>query len=124
MAQEWIQWADSKKFFGPPPSKNILVLLQKQNASSNPPPDAPLSAELCAFNLAVMAQPESLLIPFLVVYCHAGDKPTKVYADNLGIERPAFYDRAHKAAGDIYKQHLSIIDMHRSLQREVEGFAL
>lgn len=124
MAQEWIQWADSKRFFGPPPSKTILEMMQKRTAPSNPPPDFSLSAELCAFNLAVMAQKEPMLIPFLVVYCHTGDKPAKVYADKLGIERPAFYDRAHKAAGDIYKQHLAIIDMHRSMQREVEGFAL
>lgn len=123
MVDEWVSWLDTKRFLAPPPAKNILELLQKRRGPVKLPPDGQMSAEICAFNLAVVAQPNHMLIPFLCVYAKAGDKPNKCYAADLGIDRTVFYDRAHKAASDIYKHHLALIDLNRMMQREVEGFA-
>ncbi len=119
-AQDWILWLDTRHLFGPPKQKNILLMLQK--IKSRGIPDAPLSAELSAFNLCVKAQDDGYLIPFLFVYCKAGDKPAKCYAHDLHISTPAFYERAHKAAQSIYRGHLDLLDMHRMMRAEISEY--
>ena len=122
LAQEWIGWLDSKRFFGRPKQKNILAMLQHIRERSMIDPDAPLSAEMSAFNLCVKAQEDDHLIPFLFVYCRAGDKPAKYYAYYLNIATPNFYLRAHKTASDIYRGHLNLLDLHHALQLEVRDY--
>jgi hypothetical protein len=118
LAQDWIKWLDTRKFFNRPDPKNILAMLQQQGTSRGEP-DGKLSVELNAFNLCVKAEPNEYLIPFLFVYCHASEKPAKVYAADLSISVPSFYERAHKAATSIYRKHLDLVDLHHKMQREI-----
>jgi hypothetical protein len=109
LAQQWIAWLDTKRYFAPPRQKNILLMLQKIQ-SREVALDPPLSPELSAFNLAVKAQPTPYLIPFLFVYCHASNESPKHYAHHLHLSLPAFYMRSHKCAASIYRRHLALID--------------
>lgn len=121
-AQQWITWLNTRRFFAQPPQRNILLLLQGIRDQSRGEPDGIMSAELCAFNLCVKAQEDDYLIPFLFVYCGAGDKPAKCYASDLDLSLPSFYERAHKAATDIYRSHIKLIDMHNKMQSELSGY--
>lgn len=120
LTQDWIKWLDSKRFYGQPPQKNILEILQ--NVRSGKEPDGRLSPELNAFNICLKAQEEEYLIPFLVVYTNAADKPAKVYAAQLDISLPAFYDRANKTATTIYRQHLDLVDLYEKMKRELHPY--
>lgn len=96
LAQEWMKWHKSRRFFAPPAGKNVLA--QFMPSPTREAPDAPLSAELAAFNLAIHSQDEQSLVPFVVVYCEYRPKPIKWIAHELGISRDTFYTRAHKTA--------------------------
>ncbi len=77
-------------------------------------PDAELSAELHAFNLALKAQEDENRVPFLVIYCDLRKVPIKTLAHELGIHRDTFYTRAHKTA-----EHL--VRMTQRLRSESVG---
>lgn len=96
LASDWMNWYRSKRFFAPPGQKNILA--QFMPSKIKDAPDAELSQELHAFNLALTAQEDQNLVPFIVVYCDYRPKPVKWIAHELGISRETFYTRAHKTA--------------------------
>ena len=96
LAQDWLRWNHSKRFYAPADVKNTLA--QFMPSPSRDAPNAPLSPELYAFNLAVNSQDEKNLVPFIVVYCDHRPKPVKWIAHELGISRDTFYVRAHKTA--------------------------
>lgn len=121
MAQEWLIWLNSRKFLGQPPQKNILVALAEKNMSKGMPPDAIMSAELAAFNIAVNTLDNGSLIPFITVYCDFKTKPVKTLAIDLGIGRDQFYERAHKAALNVIKTSRYLVILHGQMKREVES---
>jgi len=118
LAMEWVRWLDTRRFLGQAPQKNILGLLQGGNRSGVPP-DARLSAELSAFNLAVTGLEIGHFVPFVVVYCDYKPKPIKAIAHEIGISRSVFYDRAEKAARDIQRTTQTLMGVHKMMQREL-----
>jgi hypothetical protein len=96
MAQDWVQWLDSRRFLGPPLQRNILAQFMPSKAGREP--NGPMSAELNAFNLAVASLDVGEFVPFVVVYCGIKIKPIKAIAADMGIGRDTFYERAHCAA--------------------------
>lgn len=103
MCQDWMIWLDSRRFLGSPVQKNILEKLMAQHKVSKGLPDGLMSAELNAFNSAVMSLDDDYLVPFIVIYCGIKDIPVKTIAFNLDIDRSTFYDRAHKSANDVIR---------------------
>jgi hypothetical protein len=103
LAQDWIRWIDTRRFFGPAPQQNILGRLIEKSRPSKGAPDAKLNAELSAFNRAVIALEPGLFIPFVVVYCGLREKPIKEIAEELGIGKNQLYERAHTAAARVAK---------------------
>lgn len=103
MCQDWIKWLESRKFLGTPSQRNILDKLMTQYQVSKTSPDGMLSADLNAFNTAVMSLEEDRLMPFLVIYCKFKQLPVKTLAYDLNIDRTTFYQRAHKAASDVLR---------------------
>lgn len=88
----WAAWSRTRRFLGAPrvpPS----ILSQMQPARVREAPDAPMSAELSAFNTAVAAQPDNpAKISFLIYYLHPA-RSVKEAAHAQGITRDAFYKR-------------------------------
>lgn len=122
MAQDWLIWLKSRRFVGPPPQKNILVALAEKNKDKGEPPDGPMSAEIAAFNLAINALKAGYLVPFVAVYCDYRPKPVKTLAYELGIQPPAFYERAHEAATKVMSDSIKLVEMNRMIHKEVEGY--
>lgn len=124
MAQDWKQWLFSRRFLGQPPQKNILVALSEKLSTKGEVPDGPMSAEMAAFNLVINSVDDEYLLPFVAVYCDFRPKPIKAMADLLGIQAPAFYERAHATADKLYSQTMSLVDLHEKLKGEIKGYEL
>ncbi len=94
MCRRWAAWSRTRWFFGPPPiPPGILGKLTKKGtgARRGGPPDAALSAELSALNLAIAAQPDDVSRKvFELHYVHCVSD-IKLAADALGISRPTWY---------------------------------
>lgn len=118
LALDWVRWLDTRRFFGPPEQKNILARLQGGGKSGGEP-DGVMSAEVAAFNLAVCGLEIGYFIPFIAIYCEYRPKPVKVMAYELGIQPPAFYDRAEKAAADVRRVTQKLTEMHKMMAAEV-----
>ena len=103
MCQDWMNWLDSRRFLGSPEQQNILAKLMAQHKMSKGPPNGPMSADLSAFNSAVMSLDDDYLVPFVVIYCGLKDIPIKTLAFTMQIDRTTFYDRAHKSATDVIR---------------------
>lgn len=103
LAQDWVKWLDTRRFYGKPEVKNILAMLMKDPHPSRGEPDGKNSADLQAFNIAVTSLPSHEFIPFVVVYCEfrPENKPIKVIAHSQGVNSSNFYQRAHRAAMDV-----------------------
>lgn len=122
MAQLWISWLDTRKFFAPPAQKNILAMMMQEPQASRGEPDGELSADIFAFNLCVVSLPIEQFIPFVVVYCQYKPRPVKVMAHELGIQAPAFYDRAHTSALKVLHDADRLVRLNTQMQNEVIGF--
>jgi len=92
MCRRWAAWSRTRRFFGPPPiPPGILGKLTKKGALRGGPPDAALSAELSALNLAIAAQPDDVSRKvFELHYVHCVSD-IKLAADTLGISRSTWY---------------------------------
>jgi hypothetical protein len=122
MAQDWIYWLDTRKFFGEAPQQNILARMIAERSQSNGVPDIELSAEMSAFNLAVCSLEVGLFVPFIVVYCGYKPKPIKCMADEMSIGRDQFYERAHRAASRIAGTTRQLIRLNEEMRSEVLGY--
>lgn len=124
LAQEWIRWLDSRRFLGEPAQKNILAMLMKDEnrRPARGEPDGPMSAEMAAFNLAVSSLPVGQFVPFVVRYCGYKPKPIKTIAYELGIQPPAFYERADNAALHVHSLMRKLVELNGMLRREIEDY--
>lgn len=99
-----------------PPQKNILVALSEKLSTKGEAPDGSMSAEMSDFNLVINSVDDEHLLSFMAVYCDFRPKPIKAMADLLGVQAPAFYERAHATADKIYSQTVSLVDLHHKLK--------
>lgn len=120
MAQDWVLWLDTRRFYAPPEKKNILARLQG-GGSSRGEPDARCTAEMVAFNLALTSLPMKLFVPFVVVYCHHKPDPIKVIAHQQGVGQSKFYERAHRAARQSLYIADKLLELNMRLRMELDG---
>lgn len=123
LAQEWVSWLDTRRFYAPPEKKNILARLQGGGNGNGREPDGPVVPEMVAFNLAVTALPMKLFMPFVVVYCHHKPDPVKVMAHGQRVSTSKFYERAHRAAHQALSIADTLLELNRQTRAELEGLA-
>lgn len=108
----WAAWTRSRKLFGPPPiPPGVLGKLTKRTTDGKRrgPPDAKLSAELHAFNLAVAAQPTGTPRKVFELHYLHGIVHVKAAADALGISRPTYYRHLKAFREAAYAAHAGIL---------------
>ena len=92
LCEQWVAWCRTRRLYGPAPISGTV--LGKLSGSTRPvvPVDASCSAELAAFHIAYIGQPQEALDRqvFDAYYVHRV-KPIKRVADALGISRQHFY---------------------------------
>jgi hypothetical protein len=94
MCLQWAAWGRSRRFFGPPPlPAGVLGKLTRKSSGkpSTGGPDAPLSPEMSALNLAIAAQPmDGPRTVFELHYLHQV-RNIKLAASQIGISRATWY---------------------------------
>lgn len=114
LAYDWMKWLCTRRLFGPPPPKHILAILSMPD-SSGEAPDAALSADMQAFHASVASLPDSIGRAFIRVYCGVPNTPIKTLAFEEGIERNAYYARAHQGASQALRG-MALIKAHSLLR--------
>lgn len=114
---QWVFWCHTRRYYGPAPvSGTILGKLSGANRPGIPGgPDAACGAELAAFHLAVIAQPQALdRLAFEYHYLHQANRNIKVHASKLGVSRTHWYRlidsftrRVYAASRDIMAYQVS-----------------
>ena len=115
LAYEWLDWLQTRSFFGPPPSKSILAMLSDKSKPSRQPPNARLSAEIAAFHVAVCGLPDDLGAPFIRVYCKWPEQPIKTLAFDANIDQNTYYSRAHRGAEQAMRNMRHVLAMAQNL---------
>ncbi|VVD74684.1 hypothetical protein PAQ31011_00804 [Pandoraea aquatica] len=94
---EYGVWCRTRRLLAPPVPVGILARLQPRKFASEIP-DAPMSAEMAYFNMAVHALSDELPecgICFTLYHVH-GFRPVKVLAAAMGVSTRTFYDRVQR----------------------------
>lgn len=107
LCEQWVRWKATRRFYAPP-SKIGSILGQLSGARSRPlrtdGPDAICSAELAAFHIAYVSQPDALDKRVFDLYYVHRVVPVKTAAAALSISRKHFYS----VLGDFRKRlHLA-----------------
>lgn len=102
LAQDWIVWLESRKYYERRGVKCILAKLQPCSGDPEFVADGPLSSEISAFNTAINHIDRERLLPFIVIYCGVRPKPINFLASEYGVSRYQFYNIAHDIALEIY----------------------
>ena len=94
LCEQWVRWKATRRFYAPP-SKIGSILGQLSGARSRAlrtdGPDAICSAELAAFHLAYVSQPDALDKRVFDLYYVHRVAPVKTAAAALNISRKHFY---------------------------------
>jgi hypothetical protein len=125
LCEAWVAWRQTRRLYGPPPPFTSLLgkLSGKRRLTRQGGPDAPCSAELAAFHLAYLMQPDALDKQVFDLYYWHRVKPIKAAAEALGIQRRqhwyellgAFRRRVHSASRAILEENESALaGMRRS----------
>lgn len=113
MCRQWAAWCRTRRFFGPPPlDAGVLGKLTRKSRGkpSTGGPDAVLSPELAALNLAVAAQPmEGPRSVFELHYVHQV-RDIKAAADQLGISRATWYRYLRDFRTKVFAAHTRILE--------------
>lgn len=99
---QWQSWIKTRRLFAPPPpAPSILGRMQPHLIREAP--DAPLSADLAAFDVAVRALPENRdKAAFLMFYRSRKRRPVKTMAADLGVSRVTFYAAVRRVRREAY----------------------
>jgi len=105
---EWATWHRSRRLFAPPIPQNILARMRPQPVRDVP--DAPLSADLSYFNLAVLAQKESRgKFVFFLFYLH-GARNIKAISAEMGFSTSYFYRLLRSFRADAYRSYRAMME--------------
>lgn len=107
LCEQWVRWKATRRFYAPP-AKMGSILGQLSGARTRPlrtdGPDAICSAELAAFHIAYVSQPDALDKRVFDLYYVHRVAPVKTAAAALNISRKHFYS----VLGDFRKRlHLA-----------------
>lgn len=123
LCESWAGWVRTRRFYckpSVPPS--ILGRLRSKGTgrSTSGGPDAVASAQLLAFNLAVMGQPREALDRqvFELHYLHRVAS-IKTAADLLGISRPHWYRLLNAFRDRVYSASCEILSANLEAAREL-----
>lgn len=112
LCRQWATWCRTRRYFGPPPlPAGILGKLTKKGTGrkSTVGPDAALSAELSALNLAIAAQPyDTARRVFELHYLYTVGN-IKAAAAQLGISRATWYRQLADFRATVYAAHHRIL---------------
>ncbi len=118
----WASWSRTRKLFGPPPiAPGILGKLTRKGtgARRGGPPDAVLSPELAALNLAIAQQPrDTARVVFEMHYVHQVG-PVKLAAEALGISRATWYRLLGEFRTTIHAAHQVILAENIAAREEL-----
>lgn len=92
LCEQWLAWCRTRQFYAPAPISGTV--LGKLSGSTRPAVqvDAKCSAELAAFHLAYIGQPQDALDRQVFdAYYVRRARPIKRVAESLGISRQHFY---------------------------------
>lgn len=93
-AEGWAAWARSRRMYGAPRYAKASLNKLAARTGLGPVadgPDAPCSAEFAAFQMAIVAQPESLSRIVFELHYHWRVRNIKAAARELGIGRQHWY---------------------------------
>lgn len=116
LAQDWLAWSHSRKYYTKRGVKCVLSKLQPFSGDSEFIADGELSPLMAAFNLAVGHVEDHKLLPFAVVYCDIRPKPVGDLAKEYGVSSYHFYKIAHDTALEIFSQTQKILREAHSTQ--------
>jgi hypothetical protein len=93
LCERWAHWVTTRKFYAPPPlGAGILAKLSAKTRATQPGgPDAELSADLWALNMAITAQPMDMRRRVFELYYRHRVKYIEEVAAELGISKATFY---------------------------------
>jgi len=117
LCENWAWWCRTRRYFGRPAMPPSLLgrLTSKTRTLARPGgPDAICSAELHAFHLAVLAQPDALDRKVFELHYLARPKNIKAAAPLVGVSRRHWYTlvrdfrrRAYAASREILAENLT-----------------
>lgn len=114
---QWVVWCHSRRYYGPAPvSGTILGKLSGSSKRGMPGgPDAACGAELAAFHLAVISQPQALdRFAFEYHYLHQANRNIKVHAAKLGVSRSHWYRLIKSFTRRVYAASREIAEFQTS----------
>jgi hypothetical protein len=106
----WVEWCRTRRYYCTPKQKNILARLQP--SASGEVPDAPNSADMQYFNMAIhtlaeMSEHKTQFACFSFCYLE-GRRGVKVKAASLNICRKTYYNHVAAFARRAWSMSLSL----------------
>jgi hypothetical protein len=124
MCEAWALWTRTRRFYGPPPlAAGLLARLAGGARRMARPggPDAPCSAEIAAFHLAVISQPPEALDRRVFELHYAWRvRNVKAAAAALGISRQHWYALLRAFRGRAWRASREILADQRGTPVEGE----
>lgn len=114
---QWVAWCHTRRYYGPAPvAGTILGKLSGSSRRGMPGgPDAACGAELAAFHLAVISQPQALdRFAFEYHYLHQANRNIKVHAAKLGVSRSHWYRLIDSFTRRVYAASREIAEFQTS----------
>ena len=112
LCEQWVSWKATRRFYAPP-AKMGSILGQLSGARTRPlrtdGPDAICSAEMAAFHLAYVSQPDALDKRVFDLYYVHRIAPVKTAAAALEISRKHFYSVLGDFRKRLYTASLGIL---------------
>lgn len=116
LAQEWLNWLDTRRFFAPPEKISILGRMSGHSGSGNQP-NGPMSAEMAAFHLAVVSLEYRTFRAFVQIYANY-PALNKTCAAELNVTEMGLYTIADTAAREVLKTMHHLVLMHEQMRAE------
>lgn len=111
LCEQWVRWCHTRKLYGTmrrPPSLLGRLTVKSRAVAGTGGPDAIASAELAAFHLAYLAQPDAIDKQIFELHYWQRVKPIKAAAVQLGITRKRWYGLLSDFRMRVHAQSLEI----------------
>lgn len=116
LCERWAHWVTTRKFYAPPPlGAGILAKLSTKKTRATQPggPDAELSADLWALNMAITAQPLDERRRAFELHYRYRVRNIKAAAEALGISRASWYRYVNEFAKRVSAARHAVIEAQR-----------
>lgn len=117
LAEAWVRWCHTRKLYAslrPPPSLLGQLAARRRSLGQPGGPDAVCSAELSAWHLAYISQPDALDRQVFELHYWQRVKPIGAAARALGISRAQWYVLLRDFRRRVHAQALEIADSRTS----------